>query len=240
MENIEIKNPHLKKQIYFQLNMRPDSFVSNERLLEIKDVTLDCETITGKLNPVYLEELDYFKNLTSLSLNNLKITAKDFNHILHLTKLTNISFNSCNLEDITNIGCLHALTSLSFINTFVKDFSPLSKITSLQRLELVNVLLINLEFLLNLPNITQLNLSALKCMDISALYKLKNIEILNLLDIKNINFDFLISFEKLKKISLSTDQLEGNQKIKEALLLHNVEIYKNTNIFINPDDLEDI
>lgn len=109
-----------------------------------------------------LTGLEAFTNVTTLSITGFSGTTKStFTSVAPLagmTKLTSLTLQSGNAQNLSPLASLPALTKLSVSRNGVSDPSSLAPLTNLTTLELGNNRISDLNLLPSLPNLTTLNL----------------------------------------------------------------------------------
>ena len=192
LDNMLIKNKELEKYIKFKLGKEKFQL---QDLDSIAEIFLTSKTLTGKVNFVFFEEINYFKNLEKIRFDNLGITPK----VIDIIKNSNakiISFENC---EITSFRGLENIENLSIINCEIDDISTISTLNKLKKLYFCFM--------------TQKQLNKL--------YPLENLEFLSIVGIDTFTLEDILKFKNLKYLSIGKQDFE---KIKSKLENTNLEI----------------
>ena len=194
-------------------------------------------------NLITLEPLEGLTQLTSLSLENNKLTLEDKESQEILQSMTNLKSLKLSYNNITNITAINSLKNLTTLylvgDTNKVDLKEIEDIIS----NLTNFRVSNdsLKTIINcdINKITRLNLYSSSLTEIPDLSIFTELEILNLMGNPNIsNFDIISEFISLKDLNLSSNNLHGKMiDFSKLTNLTNLNLSSNT---LWSEDLENL
>ena len=192
-------------------------------------LTIDDPSITS------LEDLVFFPNLESLTLQHLQLDnldgienciklkkfnkmrgtdIKDYSVLSNLNNLSEVYLNEGTKENFDNIVNslkeLQNLQKISIDNCYsIKDITPIGKIKNLQSLTIARVPISNLKGIEDLSNLTSLSLSQnTNLTSIKGISKLSNLEKLEIVN-NNINdIEEISNLKKLNRLDLRNNKIE--------------------------------
>lgn len=101
----------------------------------------------------------------NLAIRDKSLTSGDMELIASLTKLTNLSLESCGISDLTPISGLTGLETLIISGNSVRDLSPLSGLTALRTLYINDNPVEDFTPLYDLRGLTTLNIKGIEITD---------------------------------------------------------------------------
>lgn len=214
-EQIIINNKNIADYVMFKLDKLENTF-NNYELAKINELTL--EDIQNN-NILPFDDILLFQNLNSLNIKNYYIYNDDYNYLLKLTKLENISFENCEFENANLIASLQ-LKSLSLINCKINNYSFISILKTLEQLSLINGT-IDINTINTLINLNYLQLSYSKILDPNTNINLQKLKELYIDNTNIIDLTFINNLNSLKRLSIDENQFKTNR-----ILIHNI-IAKN-------------
>lgn len=215
----------------------------------------DLNTIEGLYlsNASSIDDLDYFKNLTELSVTDTQLS--DWKK-LYKTKLTNLELwnNTGEIDfaqidkseltaltivggDIINIESLveaKKLNSLIIQNVNDADFSFISELKNLNYLEIVNSGIKDISFVSELKNLTGLSLGENLISDLSPLEGLMGLQILDLHHNHITDVSALENIIDIQEINLSQNSVSDITPLANLTGLLNIDISNNEISDISP------
>jgi Leucine-rich repeat (LRR) protein len=113
---------------------------------------------------------EYSIDLTSLSIEWLKLTAEDMEQLALMTNLTRLEVKMCEITDISPLAELTKLERLDLRFNEISDLSPLAELVNLTHLNLSHNEIRDVSALVKLANLRELELGANYISDLSPLY----------------------------------------------------------------------
>lgn len=215
---VNIKNENVANYVMFKLDKIHNEFTQQE-LESLTELVFNPINIAGESTPANLDDLKYFSGLKTLEISNVYIEEK---HLTYLTKMQNLKelfFKNCKIECVENIQNLK-LDHLSFFNCNInEDF--VYKMQGLKSLAIVNQK-IDLKKLNNLQNLQYLQISYSKITENQII--LPNLEELYIDNTNLLNLEFTLKLTKLKRLSISKNQIEKNTKVINQLIKNGVSV----------------
>lgn len=210
---IEFKDKDFKRLLYKALNKNDDYIMRREEAKNIKYLNLSRAFFRGDYYIKSIEDLKYFPDLISLSLE-CQYEISNFDILEKLTNLEVLNLERASIRDITPLSKLNKLRNLDFLSNLknlkvllLKDDRHLSDISPIK----------------NLTNLKYLSLEG-SLPDISSLSSLKNLEYLNLgledywgdsLDWKwKLDIDCLKGLDNLKELHLNRTEIHDYSSLK--------------------------
>lgn len=185
---------------------KEEAYFSAEDFKQIKDIALSTIDYNRKFTPVFLEDLDNFSNLESLTLSKIIIDDEGMEHICHCQKLKRLSLYECEVESLSGIEQLTDLECLELIRTPITDFSPLEKLP-LHRLRLIGCRLPDLKFIDRLAHLTGLKLIHCQIADRKLPAHLEHFHSLDICETEFNDYAPLKAAKSLKTLYLTEEQI---------------------------------
>ena len=169
---VDVPDPNLRAAIREELRLRPDSRITKEDMLRLKNLGAARREI------MHLTGMEHATNLTSLSLwgNRLSELAP----IAKLQRLTYLDVAANKISDISSLSNLISLTGLNVRFNRIVDVSPVANLTNLVSLRLEGNRIADVTPLANLTQLTELHLSDNHIRDVSPLANLVELETLDI------------------------------------------------------------
>lgn len=214
---VELKNKELENKVRFLSNKED---ITLEDFLKIKSITLNPVTLDNEYVPIEFDDLQYFRNLESLSISNTKIDEEELKYIYTLPELKRLSLYDCSLDTLKDINYLKKLEVLEFSHLNYNDISSISTLSNLKELKIAGTNIDSLEFIRNL-NLISLDISY---STISNLEVIKEMYTLQKLYIKNINIDIndIIKLPSILELHVSDDKVE---EVKQLVTDKNIQVF---------------
>jgi len=191
--------PELDEQIFTLLRAFPD----------LQTLSIESE----KVNIRHIDELRFFKQLKSLSLE-CNCSIADVSVLSQLTRLESVLIYGDNsIDNLQAFSGLTHLQSLNISQTKVSDLSPLSSLKSLKYLSLSSAAIKEVAPLQSLQQLESLNLSYNAIEDLSGL---KGLSLLSVLSLQNNRIKDIAPLQAL--VNLNTLYLFNNN-IEDAAAL---------------------
>ena len=152
------------------------SFDAIGKLSQLKDLSIECDKPTDKIDPTPLKNLTA---LTALRLSKVNLTTPDFTFLEPLTKLTRLSLEY--MPDAQSYAGLEKLPLLNALNidySKVDDLTPVGQCAKLRMLTLKYSTLKDLSPLASLTKVTKIDLYAAKVQDFTPLANMKGLKTL--------------------------------------------------------------
>lgn len=220
---VKFKDVELINLVKVQLNQSSDTFKS-EKLLEVEELFLSARNFADEYNFVDLNELKHFKNLKILEMRHMVVSEKDIEVLRSLKKLKELSFVECNIKKCDQIKDLN-LEALTLNSCCIDEDDFIYEMNGLRELNVIKGYL-NFAKISGLKNLKRLNIAS------SIVIKVKEADIPTIeefiVDFSNIkDLTFILNIANLKKISVSREQIEQNEKVIKKLQLLGVEVLEN-------------
>lgn len=215
---ISYKTENLKDILDMQKNIRDMQLLDSlryklqknkielEDLLNIEDIVIDGETISGMKNDIDLKDIECFPNLKSIEIKNISISKTDMKY---LENIPNIKFLNCKIEGLEKINNCQ---SLSFVNCSISNMDELYSFNNLREYAIIKTKSNNFDYLKN-KDITKLVIKNVEEFNIDKINFKLPIKYLSLEGIDSIDYDVLGNFENLETISI--DYLRENKLEKD-------------------------
>lgn len=200
---ISLKSKELEQFVLYKLNKNKDNLLL-EDILQIKTINLNSITIDNKFEPIYFEDLQYFRNLENLYISNANITDEDFNYIFSLSSLKTLSLYDCTINSLNRIKNLTKLENLYISRVNYSDITEINSLSSLKTLIITGIEFDSLDWLLPLKELETLDISYSKINDCQNIKKFTSLENFFAIEVFNLNIEDVISLPKLKKLQLSS------------------------------------
>ena len=217
MNNIVIENKNLASQVMFQLD-NDENLFTTEELSKITELVVDYNE-EEESSFVFLEELNKFEKLESLTIRNGFIFNANFSILLKMENLRVIVFDTCTFENADLIASL-SIKELSLINCEINNYNFIYVMKNLSSLIIINGIA-DINRLNQLEKLTYLQISysqVLNEQDLK-LNKLKELYV----DNTNIeDFAFLKQLVNLEIISIDEMQYQKNKEVFNNLEKNNI------------------
>ncbi|HAB8126272.1 TPA_asm: lmo1289 family class 1 internalin, partial [Listeria monocytogenes] len=122
---VNIPDPQLKKELNLYLNQAENADITEAQMATFRNITLNSgiKDLTG---------IEYLKNITTLSINNINASYEPIQTLSSLEKLV-INGENVNADIIPDLSVLSNLTFLDLSRTNIDDtiFSKISNIPNL-------------------------------------------------------------------------------------------------------------
>ena len=204
--NIQFTDYHFKNSLLDKVDSNRDGEISYQEALNVQKLR-----IWGHFNNI--DEIKYFKNLTSLSLGRYGDLDAVF--------------------DYTPIGELTKLKELDLTNQNVGDASFIKTLTKLSRLYMTNANVSEISWIENLSYLNELYLSDNQINDFSPLSSLQNLKFLQLNNTGFNNLSVLTSMKELGSLYLDGNNLTNVSELKNIPKLYSLSLSNNPNLDVN-------
>lgn len=232
MDNIVIENENLARQAMFKLDKDENSFTLEE-LDEIRELVIDYNE-EKESSFLFLEELNKFNKLESLTLRNGFIYNVNFSLFLKMENLKVIVFDTCTFENADLIASL-SIKELSLINCEINNYNFVYVMKNLSSLSIVNGI-VDINRLNQLEKLTYLQISYSEVFGDESI-RLANIDELYIDNTNINNFTFLERLTNLKRVSIDNKQYHNNKKLFDELQEKNILVLNENMVeFVGDDD----
>ncbi len=212
--------------------------------LEIPSDISNCEDLRWlpflkslTLNGGYHENLNSISSLSgleTLTISDTVLSATDIAAIGTLTKLQNLSLESCGLSTIAGLEGAKNLVNLNLSNNTIRDIGPLSAMPLLQTLNLSHNALTATDALAGLTNLRELDLSYNSLFSAAPLATCYNLTHLDLSNNTLAQLDGIDKLSALTQLSAASNRLTEVNALASCSLLETLDISSNTILDIQP------
>ncbi|ENG5462244.1 lmo1289 family class 1 internalin, partial [Listeria monocytogenes] len=167
---VNIPDPQLKKELNLYLNQAENADITEAQMATFRNITLNSgiKDLTG---------IEYLKNITTLSINNINASYEPIQTLSSLEKLV-INGENVNADIIPDLSVLSNLTFLDLSRTNIDDtiFSKISNIPNLNKLDISNNKgITKISELNNLPSLQELRVSDCQITNFKGIEKFPNL-----------------------------------------------------------------
>ncbi len=163
-------------RLYIFRAMGLTSFDAIGKLSKLKDLSIECDKPTDKIDPTPLKNLT---ELTVLKLSKINLTTSDLTFLEPLKKLTRLSLEYMpDGQSYTGIEKLPLLNALNLDFSKVDDLTPVGQCAKLRTLTLKYSTLKDFAPLASLTKVAKINLYAAKVQDFAPLANMKGLKTL--------------------------------------------------------------
>ncbi|EAD1352881.1 lmo1289 family class 1 internalin, partial [Listeria monocytogenes] len=167
---VNIPDPQLKKELNLYLNQAENADITEAQMATFRNITLNSgiKDLTG---------IEYLKNITTLSINNINASYEPIQTLSSLEKLV-INGENVNADIIPDLSVLSNLTFLDLSRTNIDDtiFSKISNIPNLNKLDISNNKgITKISELNNLPSLQELRVSNCQITNFKGIEKFPNL-----------------------------------------------------------------
>ena len=218
-----IRDPFIKLFIAQVLNKRVKD-ITNEDLLNVKELELNSYDINGNEKLTYFKDILNFPNLEKLTIAHMNINEECSQYLKELKKLKYLELYNSRLCDMSPLTESNSIECLVLTGSIINNIELLNKLTNLQKLVMNNEKLSNLDFFEH-SNIKVLSLDRSIIKNYNGLKFLSNLESLSTVGV-NIPITFYNNLISIKKIYISyEDYIKNIELIKEINGKHSYKIY---------------
>lgn len=183
---MKIRTKSIIDQIELELNKDIEE-VTEEDCNTIKDLIINGVNIIGEHQSIYIDDIKYFNNLESISINNMEIDELILETLKGIQTLKSIMFNECEIFDFPTV--FFNVTNVEFdfcINYFA-------------------------DILNSFPNVVKLTLKG-----VNIDYIPKTVKYLNIQKSKIMNYEILNNLD-LKELFISLTEYKNNSELYKLL-----------------------
>lgn len=208
VDKLIIKNKELNRLLQFRLNK---TYFEAEDLQDIKDIIIDGKTISGDINIVDFNDLDFFKNLKKVDLKNIEISKEYMNKFADIEE---ISFLNCEIESIEEIK---KIKKISINNSTFDNFNEITNLKNIEELEIINTEIRDYDFLKMFENLKVLKIKNVKNFTLNRINFFLPIIYFSIRGVNDLDVDFLKkNYPNLKTFSIDIEKkAEWLEKINE-------------------------
>ena len=194
-----IKSEDFKELICIELDKDLIEDVSDEDLNKIENFTLNKYNISGELSDINLQEIQFLKNLKSLTVSAFDINNDFISIINNMPYLELVQFSFCNFN--TNLSISPKIKNLIVDNP--NSFNE----SIINNNEFIRIISHNFDFrkIINFTNIKDLYLQNCNITNIELLNNYTSLELLNIDGSKINNEQFLKQLSQKIEIQYSTE-----------------------------------
>lgn len=221
---VTLKNKSVEEYVLLRTNKTKDK-LSIEDILNIKTLNLNSISINKKFNPIYFEDLQYFKNLENLYISNSNISDEDLKYIFSLSQLKTLSLYECTINNLKGINNLNKLENLYISKIGYSNISDISSLQNLKNIKLVGVEIDSLNFLLPLKQLKSLDIRYSKINDASMLKNITSLEQLYAIKTPNLNILDILEMPNLKEL-----QIDNTKDYKTIAQTKKIKLYEEMDI----------
>lgn len=233
-DKIMINNQNILNYVMFKLDKLENGFTKDE-LLKITEIVVNYHEEQEESSNFFLEFLK-FDNLKALTLRNGYIFNDDYQFLLKLTNLTNITFDHCEFENADLITSLK-LNSLSIINCKINNYTFINLFQNLKSLTIINGK-VSINKINTLKNLEYLNISYSTITDIENTLNINSLMELHLDNTNITDLTFINNLSKLKKLTIDALQYKYNKEQIDNLKNINLTIKNNLNLDMDGEGYE--
>ena len=207
--------------------LRKDSGeISYEELMKITELDFDNAGLTS------IEDLQYMKNLQTLSLRRNNLT--DISPLAGLTSLTELNLWENQISDLSPLSGLVNLTTLDLRVNQIDDLSPLAELTSLTSLQLGENLISDISPLNGLNRLKKLSVGKNRIEDVSQMGEWTHLTELYLNNCNLHDISFLAGLNHLEMLFLGRNQIEDISPLANLTSLTILDLSENKISDISP------
>ena len=233
-DKIMINNQNILNYVMFKLDKLENGFTKDE-LLKITEIVVNYHEEQEESSNFFLEFLK-FDNLKALTLRNGYIFNDDYQFLLKLTNLTNITFDHCEFENADLITSLK-LNSLSIINCKINNYTFINLFQNLKSLTIINGK-VSINKINTLKNLEYLNISYSTITDIESTLNINSLMELHLDNTNITDLTFINNLSNLKKLTIDDLQYKYNKEQIDNLKNINLTIKNNLNLDMDGEGYE--
>ena len=229
-----INNQNILNYVMFKLDKLENGFTKDE-LLKITEIVVNYHKEQEESSNFFLEFLK-FDNLKALTLRNGYIFNDDYQFLLKLTNLTNITFDHCEFENADLITSLK-LNSLSIINCKINNYTFINLFQNLKSLTIINGK-VSINKINTLKNLEYLNISYSTITDTENTLNINSLMELHLDNTNITDLTFINNLSNLKKLTIDALQYNNNKEQIDNLKNINLTIKNNLNLDMDGEGYE--
>lgn len=233
-DKIMINNQNILNYVMFKLDKLENGFTKDE-LLKITEIVVNYHKEQEESSNFFLEFLK-FDNLKALTLRNGYIFNDDYQFLLKLTNLTNITFDHCEFENADLITSLK-LNSLSIINCKINNYTFINLFQNLKSLTIINGK-VSINKINTLKNLEYLNISYSTITDTENTLNINSLMELHLDNTNITDLTFINNLSNLKKLTIDALQYNNNKEQIDNLKNINLTIKNNLNLDMDGEGYE--
>ena len=224
-DKIMINNQNILNYVMFKLDKLENGF-SKAELSNITEIVINYNDEQEE-NTNFFPELLKFDNLKTLTLRNGYIFNDDYQFLLKLTNLTNITFDHCEFENADLITSLK-LDSLSIINCKINNYTFINLFETLKSLTIINGK-VSINKINTLKNLGYLNISYSTITDIENTLNINSLMELHIDNTDITDLTFINNLSSIKKLTIDSLQYDNNKEQIDNLKNISLTIKNNLN-----------